>query len=173
MKPGRFFSIILSAMALNCLLFGAAFAAFGFGSSDTDKSGLDFKQGYDVNTVTTVSGRATTVPQTGDEKNVLLEINGKEGKFTLYLGPVSFWEKKGIPIRPNDDLSAKGSLAQGKDGKVYLLTQKVSNRTTGAQLDLRDDKGEPAWSGRSHGREGGGQMHRGGGMMRGGGGMRH
>lgn len=58
MKPGRFFSIAAVSMLLNSLPSGAAFAAFGFGSSDTEKSGLDFSRGYDVNTVTTLSGRA-------------------------------------------------------------------------------------------------------------------
>jgi hypothetical protein len=173
MKPGRLFSIALSALMLNLLLSGAAFALFGFGGSDTGKSGLDFTKGYDVNTVTTLSGRATTAPQTGEKGEVFVEIGNRDGKFSLYLGPGSFWEKNGIPISPNDDLSAKGSIAQGKDGKVYLLTQKLSNRSTGAKLELRDDKGAPAWSGRHGERESGGRMHHDGGMRGGGGMMRH
>lgn len=176
MTTGRFFSIVISAMVLNCLLFGCAFAAFGFGGSDTEKSGLDFSRGYDVNTVTTVSGRAVALPQAGDKGHVLVEISNKGESVNLYVGPGSFWEKNGIAIRANDELSAKGSIAQGKDGKVYLLTRKLSNKTTGTQLELRDEKGEPVWSGRSRNtmrndRESGSRMHHDGGMMRGGGGM--
>lgn len=171
MKPGRFFSIAATVILLNSLPSGGAFA-FSFGGSDTEKSGLDFTRGYDVNTVTTLSGQAVAAPQSGEKGAVFVEIGNREGKFSLYLGPGSFWEKKGIPIRPNDAISAKGSIAQGKDGKVYLLIQKLSNRTTGAKLELRDEKGEPAWSGRMRERESGMRMHRGG-MMRGGGMMRH
>ena len=66
-------------------------------------------------------------------------------------------------------------MAQGKDGKTYLMVQKLSNRTTGSRVALRNDSGGPVWSGQngngmmSNSPAGG--MQQGGGMMRGGGGM--
>ena len=83
----------------------------------------------------------------------------------------------------NDELSVKGSKAQGQDGKSYVLSQKIVNKTTGAQVELRNDKGEPAWSARNSSsnrmespagnmrNQGGDMMRGGGGMMWGGGGM--
>jgi hypothetical protein len=182
MTPGRISSIFLKAILLNSLLFGTAFAGF-FGSDDKGKSGLDFTSGYDINTVSTVSGRVMSLPHSGEKENVIVEIKSGNELLNVSLGPGSYWEKKGIALNLNDDLSVKGSKAQGHDGKSYVLSQKIVNKTTGAQVDLRNDKGEPAWSVRNTGstrmespaggmrNQGGGMMRSGGGMMRSGGGM--
>jgi hypothetical protein len=157
------------------LLLNTAFAGF-FGGDDKGKSGLDFTSGYDINTVSTMSGRVTSLPHSGEKENVIVEIRSGNETLNISVGPGSFWEKKGIAINVNDDLSVKGSKAQGQDGKSYVLAQKLVNRTTGAQVDLRSEKGKPAWSGRdtnSMRSESpvGGMRNQGGGMMRSGGGM--
>lgn len=175
MKPGRFSLICIRALLLNCLLFGTAFAGF-FGSDDKGKSGLDFNGGYDINTVTTMSGRVISLPRSAGKENVIVEIKSGSETLNISVGPGSFWEKKGIAINVNDDISVKGSKAQGHDGKTYVLSQKIVNKTTGAQVDLRNDQGEPSWSGRSTGNmrmdsPAGGMRNQGGGMMRSGGGM--
>src|SRR6266567_2663581 len=118
------------------------------------------------------TGRATSQPRSGEKENVFVEIKRGNETLNISVGPASYWEKKGIAIHLNDDLSVKGSRAQGQDGKSYLLAQKLVNRTTGVEVDLRNEKGEPAWSGRGmsgSGAEGmGGSMRSmGGGMMRG------
>lgn len=176
MTTGRFCTIMTRAIMLNCLLIGAVFVGAGFGD-DAGKSGLDFNQGYDINTVTTVSGRVASLPHEDHGDNYVFEIKNGAASINICLGPGSFWEKKEMPVRLNDDITAKGSKAQGQDGKLYLLTQKLVNKTTGIQLELRNDKGEPAWSGRGMNvmrperpagmeRQPGGAMMRGGGMMR-------
>jgi hypothetical protein len=172
---GRFFSIIIRAILLNCLLFASAFAGF-FGSDDKGKSGLDFTSGYDINTVSTMSGRVVSSPHTGEKENIIVEIKSGNESLNICLGPGSYWEKNGIAINVNDNLSVKGSKAQGQDGKSYVLAQKLVNKTTGAQVDLRSEKGDPVWSGRNGGSTrmespAGGMRNQGGGMMRGGGGM--
>jgi hypothetical protein len=177
MKPGRFSSVMTWVILLNHLLVATAFAGFGFGGNDLGKSGLDFAKGYDVNTVTTVSGRVASPPQTGEKEQIFVEIKVGGETINLSLGPKSFWEKQGFRLRLNDDVTAKGAKAEGKDGKTYLITQKLINKTTSAQVVLRNDKGSPSWLGTmsnrpdgSMGNQGGGIM-RDGGMMRGGGGM--
>ena len=161
------------AVVLNFLLFGTAFAGFGFGGNDLGKSGLDFNKGYDVNTVTTVSGRVVSSPRTDKNEHVFVEVKAGGEIISLSLGPKSFWEKKEIALHPNDDITAKGSKAQGKDGKTYLMVQKLTNRTTGGQSVVRDER----WGSAGSGRNASGMMPSGpgGGMMRGGGGgmMRH
>jgi hypothetical protein len=174
MKPGRFSIICIRALLLNCLLFGTAFAGF-FGSDDKGKSGLDFNGGYDINTVTTISGRVISLPHSAGKENVIVEIKSGSETLNVSVGPGSFWEKKGIAINVNDDISVKGSKAQGHDGKTYVLSQKIVNKTTGAQIDLRNDQGEPSWSGRNTGSmrtdsPAGGMRNQGGSMMRNGGG---
>jgi len=170
----RLFPAILCALFLNGALAGTVFAGF-WGSDDKGKSGLDFNRGYDINTVSTVAGRAISQPHSGEKENIFVEIKRGDETLTISIGPQSYWEKRGIAINVNDDLSVKGSKAQGQDGKSYILAEKLVNRSTGAQINLRNEKGQPAWSGgnmsgsRSEGAAGS-MRNQGGGMMRGGGG---
>jgi hypothetical protein len=173
----RIFPIFLCALFLLCA--PARSARAGFFGGDESKSGLDFTRGYDVNTVSTVSGRVISQPHPAEQENVVVEIRSGKDTLNVSVGPASYWEKQGIAISMNDELTVKGSKAQGKNGKTYLLAQKLVNRTTGAQLELRNDTGEAAWSGKAAGGTrssgpagsmGGGMMRSGGGMMRGGGG---
>ncbi len=175
MTPGRFSIICMSVILMNCFLLGTAFAGF-FGNDDKGKSGLDFTGGYDINTVSSRSGRVVSLPHSGEKENVIVEIRSGNETLNISVGPGSYWDKKGIAINLNDDLSVKGSKAQGKDGKSYILTQKLVNRTTGSQVELRSETGEPVWSGRDmtgmrSDRSAGGMRTQGGGMMRSGGGM--
>jgi hypothetical protein len=178
---GRLLQILAGAVIFNAVVSGSAFAGFfGFGSDDKGKSGLDFNRGYDVNTVATVSGRVVSLPRAGGSEQYLIGIRSGSENVNVSVGPASYWEKKGIPVRINDEISARGAKAQGEDGKTYLLTQKLVNRSTGAQLELRSESGKPAWSGangagmseqRSSGMSSGmrssfGGMHGGFGMMR-------
>src|SRR6266702_3312004 len=170
MTKGRFPSIIALAISLNCLVIGTAFAGFGFGGDDPGKSGLDFTKGYDVNTVTTVSGRVVSLPSAGENGQVFAEVRADGETVNLSLGPKSYWDKKGIPLRLNDEVTAKGSKAQGKDGKSYLLVQKLTNKTAASQVVLRNERGGPPWMGKNAsgmmptGPAGG--MGAGGGMMK-------
>ncbi|WP_298272120.1 DNA-binding protein [Geobacter sp.] len=173
MSRDGFSPIITLAVVLNCLLIGTAFAGFGFGGDDPGKSGLDFNKGYDVNTVTTVSGRVASSPRIDENEHVFVEVKTDGEIVSLSLGPKSFWEKQQIPLHPNDDVTVKGSKAQGRDGKIYLMVQNLTNRTTGAHAVIRNERGRTGWS---WGRGSGMMPHGpGGGMMRGGGGgmMRH
>lgn len=179
MTRGGVSSILTLAMLLNCLLVGAASAGFfGFGADEKGKSGLDFNRGYDINTVATVSGRVTALPHQGDGEQYVIEIKCGSESVNVSVGPGSYWKKMGIPIRLNDEISAKGSMAQGEDGKAYLLAQKLVNRSTDSQLELRSEKGAPVWPGRGAAGMGQwrseGQRFQGGGSIMGGSGfMRH
>ncbi|MSN27400.1 MAG: DNA-binding protein [Geobacter sp.] len=176
MTLGRFSLICIRAIFLNIFLLGTAFAGF-FGSDDKGKSGLDFATGYDINTVSTMSGRVLSSPHSGEKENILVEIKSGNETLNISIGPGPYWEKKGIAINVNDDLTVKGSKAQGQDGKTYVLAQKLVNKTSGAQVDLRNEKGDPVWTVRNSGNmrmesPAGGMRNQGGGMMRiGGGGM--
>ena len=162
MAPIRILSIAAITVAVHLLLSSAVFAAFGFGSS-SNESGLDFVRGYDVNTVTTVTGTALSAPVTGGGDHLIVAVTSGNETLNLVLGPASYWAGKGVPVRANDSLAAKGALAQGRDGKTYMLVEKLTNRTTGSQVTLRNESGKPVWSGPRG--MGGGGMRGGGGMM--------
>ena len=177
MSGGRLLITLIAVLLLNGSLLGNAYAGFlGFGSDTHGESGLDFSRGYDVNTVGVVTGRVTSLPHQVENEQYLFEVKSASGPVSVSVGPGSYWNRQGIPLHLNDEITAKGSLAQGRDGKEYLLTQKLVNKTTGAVVQLRSESGSPAWSGqmgggfRSMGGGGfGGGFMRGGGMM---GGMR-
>jgi len=171
MRPSFFSLLIVLTITTGCLPAGTAFAADAGG-----KSGLDLDRGYDVNTVATISGKVLSVPRVADKETVIIEITSGTEAVHLSVGPHSYWEKHGVALHPNDDITIKGSKAQGKDGKIYLLVKTLENRTKGSQVELRNDRGEAAWNGAHmrptmNVRPAGGQRHQGGGMMRGGGGM--
>lgn len=171
MRSNFFSLLIVLTITACCLPTGRAFAGDAGG-----KSGLDLDRGYDVNTVATISGRVIATPHATDREIVVVEISSGTETIHLSVGLSTYWEKHGIQLHLNDDITAKGAKAQGKDGKIYLLVRKLENRTTGSLVELRNEQGEAAWNGAhmSHTmneRASGGQRHQGGGMMRGGGGM--
>lgn len=168
-------------MLWQCLSAAVSFAGFGFGfgGTDAEKSGLDFARGYDPETVTTVTGRVVVTPHSGEGGGTFIDVQAGGELVMLHVGPASYWEKNGIPVRLNDEISAKGSKAQGRDGKSYLITRELTNKTAGASVEVRGDRGEPLWGSRSMGgasseRSGGSMGGRSGGMrFRGGMMMRH
>lgn len=175
--PYRRLTLTLIMLLLLCVPAGSAFAGFlWFGSAEKGGSGLDFNRGYDVNTVGVIDGRVVSLPRQVESGQYIFEMRTGTGTVNVSVGPGSFWEKTGIPMRVNDEVSAKGARAQGQDGKQYLITQKLVNRTTGNTIELRSESGAPVWSGQNRGPSGfksqdgrfGGGFMRGGGMMGGG-----
>ncbi|GFO56366.1 hypothetical protein GMSM_33730 [Geomonas sp. Red276] len=174
------FSAIVLAISLNLLAATSSLAGFfDFGSGSRGASGLDFQRGYDVNTVATVSGRVTSPPRLEEPDQYLVDVQQGGEVVRLSLGPASYWERKGIPLKANDLVTAKGARAQGQDGRSYLLTQRLVNRSSGSQLELRSESGAPNWAQHSlstgGNRPAGGALFQGGGMLFRGGGsmMRH
>jgi len=153
--PGRFARrgkgrrLAVAALVL-CfvLLAGAsvhAFWPFGGGGGDGG-SGLDLNKGYDVNTVTTIKGKVISLNSDEGGGPVLIEIRTSSGAILLVAGPRWFWKDNGIPVQVGDEITAHGAKAEGKDGRMYLLAQKLTNQSTGDSLVLRGDDGVAVWS---------------------------
>jgi hypothetical protein len=169
MYKGRFSPRLLVISALLNLIVAGTVHAWFFGGDDKGKSGLDFNQGYDMNSVTTMTGRVVSPPHAGDAGHVVIVIQSGTDMVHLVVGPTQFWKKNGIPVSFNDNITVKGARAQGDDGRLYLLAQKINNLSTGKRTSVRDDLGMPAWSaGYSDSR----RMEQGGSMVPQGGGMR-
>src|ERR1039457_786255 len=183
MRLRQFILLVIMSIGTSGLIYSPAQAFFGFGNDNSSKIGLDLVRGYDVNTVTTIIGQVVSTPHVIETGHVIIEIQKDHEIINLCVGPYSYWDINGIKLNMNDNITAKGSNAQGKDGKSYVLIQKISNRTTGKQVVLRNEKGEPVWPGgemvsmkSSSDAEGMGgvMMHGGSGMLRSiGGGIMH
>ena len=139
-------NILIFMVATFCLLSRQASAFWGSDSTDST-SGLDVAAGFDVNTITTVAGKVTLTPERkGQEQHTEMTVATTQGAVTVMLGPWWYWEKLTIAILKNQDFAITGSLAQGKDGALYLFAQKLENRTTGETVTLRSESGKPFWS---------------------------
>jgi hypothetical protein len=153
-----------SAMKRHALILFAAFlffwsqdaTAFWWDNSSDSASGLNVAAGFDVNTITTITGTVMTAPERkGQEQHTLMSVATPQGTVTVVLGPWEYWEKQKISITKNLELSITGSLAQGKDGALYVFAQRLENRGTGEIVTLRSETGVPLWSRSGVGNQGG------------------
>jgi len=178
-------------MKRHILILIIAFLAFwsreaaAFWGSDTKESasGLDVASGFDVNTITTITGTVLTLPaRKGEGQHTQMTVAATQGTVTVVLGPWAYWEKQTIIIAAKQELSITGSFAQGKDGALYLFVQRILNVSNGETVTLRTDSGKPLWSRSGSGNQNGINQKRGsgqrfdaggrGGAGGGGGGMR-
>lgn len=137
---------ILITVALITVVHGKAQAFWG-GETRQNPSGLDVSSGYDVNTVTTITGTVVAPPARIDQsEHVQMTIATPQGEVTVLLGPSAYWERQGFTISRGQEISITGSRAQGKDGSLYLFAQKIDNTTSGVSLTLRSETGSPFWS---------------------------
>ncbi|OGU13592.1 MAG: hypothetical protein A2076_12165 [Geobacteraceae bacterium GWC2_53_11] len=153
---------IISLLALLLLLLPVTAQAF-WGNSD-NQSGLNLETGYDINTVTTVTGRVVALHAGDDHRNAQCELESNGTHTVVVLGPSRYWAEHGIAIKTGDEVAVRGSKAQGKDGVVYFLAQKISDTSQNSSVSLRNESGRPAWAGKGMGN--GGMTNRPGGRMR-------
>ncbi|MBT0666469.1 DNA-binding protein [Geobacter pelophilus] len=169
----RFVLILMVAIMTVC-----THEANAFWWSDTKDpvSGLDVTAGFDVNTVTTMTGSVTSPPERkGEQNHTLMSLATQQGTVTVIMGPWWYWERQTIKITSNQELTVTGSRAQGKDGTIYLFAQRIENRSSGESLTLRSESGVPLWSRSGSGNQNGMQQSGGpqsGSGMRSGGGFR-
>ena len=138
--------ILIFIIAFLSLLKRDASAFWGSASSGS-VSGLNVATGFDVNTITTVTGTVIIPPERqGQEQHMVMSVSTPQGPVTVVLGPWSYWERQSVIITPHQDISVTGSLAQGKDGALYVFAQRIENRSTGGTVTLRSESGTPLWS---------------------------
>ncbi len=161
------FYILIAASTLLLMSAGAADAFWGFGDSgQQDKSGLDLEQGYDRNTVVKISGPVAVPPRPLAGGLMVFDLNVPGEQMVVVLGPAWYLQDDNLDWKVGDQVTVRGSLAQGKDGRTYLLSQQIGV-PGGATIVLRSENGSPSWSrgtrGGQPGGGSGGQFQRGGG----------
>jgi hypothetical protein len=143
MQPIKIIIYLLTALMMSSSVTAHAFWGFG----EDNKSGLNLGTGYDTNTVTTVTGHIVSVQTGNDHGNAQLELESGGVRIVAVLGPQSFWADNGIDLRIGDNVMVRGSKAQGKDGVVYIMVQKITDTTRNTEATLRNEAGRLAWSG--------------------------
>lgn len=144
----RFNQRCLNGLFLLLLLLAPASGHAGWllGDDTTNgRTGLNLEQGYDRNTVVTVTGRVAALP-TDDAGPLSLELVVGPDRLIVVLGPRWYFQDDALDWKLGDVVTARGSRAQGKDGRNYLMAQWVS-LPDGGQLDVRSATGRPSWAG--------------------------
>ena len=140
----------ISLTLLLTLLLAFPFPAFCFWGNDGDNSpSLNFKSGYDINTVTTVTGRIIAIQTGEDRPNVQLVLENNGVTSVICIGPQRYWAENPLPFKTGDAITVRGSKAQGRDGVIYIMAQKIADTTQDVSFVLRDESGRPAWAGGS------------------------
>lgn len=134
----------------------AAQAFMGIGGESSN--GLNLDSGYDANTVTTLTGRIVSLQTGSDRRNSQLDLESGGARAVVVLGPQRYWAENGIALKAGDDITVRGSKAQGSDGIVYILAQKITDTTQKTSVSLRNESGRPAWAGGAMGSRPG-EMH--------------
>lgn len=161
---------ILICMIMVLCLWHRGAAAFWGSNSTNVASGLDVAAGFDINTITTVTGTVLTLPErTGQEQHTVMNVAAPQGTVAVVLGPWWYWEKQNVVVLKSQEVVITGSLAQGKDGALYLFAQKLDNRSTGETVTLRSESGKPLWSRSGSGNQNGNRHLDGSGPRSGGG----
>lgn len=155
MQPRASTIALLLTLFLSCPLPASAFWGRGGG----DEAALNRHSGYDVNTVTTVSGHVIAIQTGDDHPGVHLKVESNDASLVICIGPQSYWDETGMPFHPGDEITVRGSMAQGSDGIIYVMAQKITATTQDVSITLRDETGRPAWAGRGR-RRNQGQMNK-------------
>jgi len=156
--------ITLSQLLLIFLIFPFSAQAF-WGTEQDNRLSLNLESGYDVNTVITVTGRILSIQVGTNRRNIQVEIEGGGARMIVCLGPQRYWIDHGVPLEVGDEVAVRGSKAQGQDGVIYILAQKITEISQGVVILLRDESGHPNWAGGPTGRgngDGRGKGRRGG-----------
>lgn len=162
MEGIRRFYILIAAAVLLLFLGGTADAFWGFGDSPgANKSGLDLEEGYDRNTVVKISGSVAVPPRPLAGGLMAFDLNRLGEQMVVVLGPDWYLQDDNLDWKRGDPVTVRGSLAQGKDGRTYLLSERIL-APDGATLALRAENGIPSWTGGRRGGGSGGQVLRGG-----------
>lgn len=146
MKLNHRFYLFFTMIILSLFVVSNASAFLGFGdSSKKDKSGLDLVQGYDRNTVVKITGIVAVPPQTLVDDIMSLELNLSGERIIVILGPQWYFSDDKLEYKVGDNVTVRGSIAQGKDGRTYLISQQITT-PEGKTILLREETGKPLWT---------------------------
>lgn len=104
---------------------------------------------YDVKTVTTIDGTVTSVEnpssRNGRFNGTHLVVSTGTSSVNVHLGPSWYMQEKGFSFKTGDKVQVTGSRIS-QAGTTAIVAQRITK--DGSTLQLRDENGIPAWSGR-------------------------
>jgi hypothetical protein len=169
-RSGCFWFLSLVILAVLIEFSGPAAAQpYGFQGGGRHHGGMETHdlQGYDPQTVTTVTGQVESLGSYGmtgwrtapgmQTQGLALKTDG--GTMMVNLGPPWFPRKQEFEAKPGDTLEVTGSRIS-RDNQTWLLASEVKKGER--VLKVRDETGKPLWRQHDFGDRGSGGMGRGG-----------
>ena len=112
-------------------------------------------QALDLTTVRTVSGTVTSVSVAPGMKHPSFELTETTGEvLTVELGPYWFLVANNFALAVGDGVTATVANCANQTG-TNVVALYVENTTTGVSITLRDEDGNPLWTGKGRGHKGG------------------
>ena len=148
--------ILISLTVIAIAMYSREVSAFWGSDTREAASGLNVAEGFDVNTVGTLTGTVMAPPErSGEEQHTAMTVSTPQGNVTAILGPWWYWERQTVAISKGHELTVTGSRAIGRDGSLYLFTQRIENLSNGETITLRSETGVPLWSRAASGNQAG------------------
>ena len=119
--------------------FGSSMVSFSPTQLDTGSFSPDQVGWLRGTVVGVISG-----PFHGESQRVILLVDSGSRTLRVDLAPESYLELTGVQIRPGDRIEIKGADV-AREGPPILLATEIT--TGGRTLRLRDESGNPLWSG--------------------------
>jgi hypothetical protein len=135
-----------TAMLFPLLLFMMTSPGFGEQDSLLEQCGIQYPEGFDINTVGEIQGRASGfyMPDRGP---VIFTLSSKRETYTVFASPKWYWEDLKIPTQDGIEIRVVGSKTLGKDGNLYVVAQEMTVVSSGMLYSLRAINGGPLWKG--------------------------
>jgi len=162
-----FLALIIFALLVELSRPAAAQLGFQGGGRRHRGSETQDRQGYDLQTVTTVKGEVESLGSYGlmgwrvapGMRTQGLVLKTAQGNITVNLGPPWYVNQQDFHLKAGDSLEVTGSKVT-KDDRTRLLAARV--KKDGQILKVRDEKGAPLWREQERGGRGSGGLGPGG-----------
>jgi hypothetical protein len=112
-----------------------------------EQSGIHFPNGFDLNTVGDLSGKATGLSRPASNGPVILNIETAWEKYAVVTCPPWYWDELKIKVSVGEEIRVIGSKSLGMDAHLYVIAQEIHFVGQGKTITLRSKTGTPLWSG--------------------------
>jgi hypothetical protein len=154
-KMRSFTCRVLTGTLLSIFLCLAAFSPTGAAEQERafEQSGIHFPDGFDLNTVGGLRGKATSLYRTTDNGPVILNLETEWEKYAIVTCPPWYWDELKVKVSVGEEIRVIGSKSLGKDSNLYIIAQEIHFVGQGRMIMLRSKTGTPLWDAH-HGKNG-------------------
>ncbi|MGR3279189.1 hypothetical protein ACSYAD_29415 [Acaryochloris marina NIES-2412] len=152
----KWIQLFISIALLTSTIFMAPAYAQNMSSDSAPVNTVSIQrpQHFNPATVETLSGKIVRVDQVASPgrrsgKGVHLSLQTSEETVDVHLGPSWYLDEQQLNLKSGDPVEVTGSRVTDAGPSAIIAAQVKSGDTV---LNLRDESGQPAWSGRGRGR---------------------